>query len=210
MYKYDGRIKECKDDPITDRSEAIKQKCITSLITAATARSLTLAFMILEQRSRIQYCAVRTSNKLMRQVGAVVEGQPAPPIGCVLRETGVAVSRLDEGIKTIVVACSTIHDIPGGGRVIKLLLVSSEVGSRGGTLVGVDVTRQDQVNIVFQEKRLKDVLAVEAIIGGVSSNGCVPGAMTSLNILSASILSSFRHRKVCIRTKKKVTVTYRR
>lgn len=133
-------------------------------MSTATARSLTLAFMILEQRSRIQHRAVCTGKKFMRQVGAVVEGQPAPPIGCVLRETGVAVSRLDEGIKTIVVACSTIHNIPGGGRVVKLLRISSEVGSRGVTLVGVDVTRQDQVNIVLQEKRLEDVLTVEANI----------------------------------------------
>lgn len=107
--------------------------------------------MILEQRSSIQHRAVCTGNKFMRQVGAVVEGQPTPPIGCVLRETGVAVSWLDEGINTIVVACSTIHNIPGGGRVVKLLRISSEVGSRGVTLVGVDVTREDQVNIVLQE-----------------------------------------------------------
>lgn len=181
LYKYNRRseIENVKMTPSQIVPRRIKQEFITLLMSVATARSLTLAFMILEQRSRIQYRAVCTGNEFMRQVGAVVEGQLAPPIGCVLRETGVAVSRLDEGIKTVVVACSTIHNIPGGGRVVKLLRVSSEVSSRGVTLVGVDVTRQDQVNIVFQEKRLEDVLAVKANIGGVGSNGCVPGAVAS-------------------------------
>lgn len=182
LYKYDRRseienVKAAPSSHIVLRR--IKQESITLLVSVATARSLTMAFMILEQRSRIQYRAVCTGNEFMRQVGAVVEGQLAPPIGCVLRETGVAVPRLDEGIKAVIVACSTIHDIPGGGRVVKLLRVSSEVGSRGVTLVGVDVTRQDQVNIVFQEKRLEDIFAVEANIGGVGSNGCVPGAVAS-------------------------------
>ena len=113
----------------------------------------------------------------MRQMRAVVKGQPAPAVRCIDPDTRVGEQRAHELVQAVIVPAGAIGDVPWCLRVVKLVWIGVGVGDWCVALVGVDVAGQDEVDGVVEEYRLEDVAAVFADVGAVVLEADVPGAM---------------------------------
>lgn len=112
---------------------------------------------------------------------AVVEGDSAPTVHLVfdVKVEARVVVVLVEGVKTIVVACGAVGDVPWCGRVVELVGVADAVVHGGEALVDVRVAGVDQVNVVFDQKGLEDILAAPADGAGFVLGAEVPRAVAS-------------------------------
>jgi hypothetical protein len=119
-----------------------------------------VARAVLDESGRVKHGAVAAGNKLGRQVRAVVHGEQVPSVG-----DEVLARRRDQGeggcVEPIIVATSTVGDVPRGSWVVSDLLGRAVVDSRL-PVVEVNVAGQDKVNPVLQKERLEGSLAVSA------------------------------------------------
>lgn len=132
---------------------------------------------VLIQRRSIQHSIIVTSHKVVRQMRAIVESQPAPPVRRVLSVRSVGIEGPAQHIESIIVTCSSVGDVPGVARVVETSRVALVVVQRLVSLVGVDVAGEDEVDGVVVEDGLEDIFALCADCGGLVLVGDVPWAV---------------------------------
>lgn len=78
-----------------------------------------------------------------------MEDELAPAVRRVLRVGCVWHERVSERIKTIVVASSTVHDVPGGAWVVESVWIRDVVVDRDVTVVDVRVAAEVEIYAVL-------------------------------------------------------------
>ena len=99
--------------------------------------------MPLEERRSVQDAAIGTCYKLVRQMRAVVEGQPAPAVRRVLCHNRIILERELKRIQAVVVSCYTIYNIPWGARIVQALGIGLVVCNRLAPLVHMHMSVHD-------------------------------------------------------------------
>ena len=152
-------------------------------ISLGRLRNPTVSLLVLlVEGSSVQDAAVARSDKLVGQVGSVMESELGPAVGGIpLVESEALVGCWWVGAlaEAIVVTGGAVGDVPGRGRVIELSGVDDAVVERGRALVEVCMARQVEVDGVLEKQGLEDVLAVPADGGGLIGVRKVPGAVAA-------------------------------
>lgn len=110
---------------------------------------LTDTLTVLIQRRSIKHRSIAARNEIMRQVRAIVERQTAPAIRRILSVLIVLLKGIDQAVETIVVSRSAVCDVPRAARVVQSLRVNVEVGHGRVSLVDVNVSGQDEIDVVL-------------------------------------------------------------
>lgn len=113
----------------------------------------------------------------MGQMSLVMESQPAPSIGIIESNSGIRLERANQAIQSIIVAGGSIRNIPWRLGVVKAVGVSHIVCKRHIALVCMHVAGEYQVNVVFDEVWLEDVLAIKADSAAFIGGAYIPRAM---------------------------------
>lgn len=124
------------------------------------SKLLSNTLTVLVKRCGIKDGSIAACNELVRQVSAIVECQTAPAISSILGKLIVWLKRINQAVETIVVPRCTICDVPRTARVVKSLWVHIEVVHGRIAFIDVNVSGQNKVDIILQEKRLEDFTAV--------------------------------------------------
>ena len=94
---------------------------------------------ILKKRGAIQDSSIRALHKLMRQMSAIMENQPTPPIMRIKCRPAIRRERRIQSVQPIIVPCSPICDVPRKLGVVQSIGVYGAVENRGSALVDMDV-----------------------------------------------------------------------
>lgn len=132
------------------------------------------ALPVFDQGSLIIHSPIATPDRLLRQMRAVVEDQLREAVILVLGVTRIRHERISERIKTVIVSCGTIDDVPRRVRVVQLPRVDDVVVDGGVAVVDMAVAAEVEVHAVLVEQWLKDGGAV----GADSSSRVVEWSMT--------------------------------
>jgi len=119
---------------------------------------------------------------------AVVEGQSAPPICGILRESRIALEGRHESIESIVMAHTAIGDVPRGRMVVEFIWVSIGESDRCVTLVCVYVAREDKVDRIVEEQRFEHLSAVFTDVAAIVLGANIPRAMARCAPISVQLL----------------------
>jgi hypothetical protein len=135
---------------------------------------LQVAMAVLDEGGGIEHGAVAAGDEFGGQVRAVVHGEQVPSVG---HEELARRGHHGEGggVEAVVVAGSTVGDVPRSGGVVGDLLGGAVVDGRLA-VVEVDVAREHQVNAVLEEEGLEGSLAV-----GAARGADIPRAVAASN-----------------------------
>lgn len=134
---------------------------------------------LLVQSSGVKNGVVAAGNEIMSDMSFIVDGESRPSIGVILTVCKVAGSRLDNGINTVVMATSTVDNVPRSSRVVESIGINGVVVNGVDTLVVVDMAEDSDINLVGHEELLESLLAVQALARLVGSD--VPRSVTGNN-----------------------------
>lgn len=104
---------------------------------------------VLDQSRLIIHGAITTPNRLLRQMRAIVEDQLREAVILVLGIACVRHEWIIERIKTIIVSCRTVDDVPRRVGVVQLAGVGHVVVDGGIAVVDMAVTTEVQVHAVL-------------------------------------------------------------
>jgi hypothetical protein len=96
----------------------------------------------------------------MCQVARIVESNLAPAIGGILSVSNVRLERCNEVVQSIVVARGGGGNVPRGCGVVKTGRINDIVVQGLVALVEVGVGLDDEIDVVLNEQRLEDILAL--------------------------------------------------
>ena len=129
---------------------------------------------VLEKRSAIQNCSIRALHKLMRQMSAIMENQPTPPIIRIKRRPAIRRQLRIQSVQPVIVPCSPICDVPRKLGVVQSTRVYGAVENRGSAFVGMDVAGNDEIDRILIQRSFERFLTFCA-----DNAAHVPRPMTS-------------------------------
>ena len=122
-------------------------------------------FSVLEQSCSVESASIVASNEAVRHVRTVVERNLTPSIGGIVGvepESVVWHQGISEGIESIVVARSSVDNVPGSRRVVQFIGIDNTVCDGRHTLVCMEMPSKIKVHAVLEEKRLECERAIRA------------------------------------------------
>ena len=85
----------------------------------------------------------------MRQMSAIMENQPTPPIMRITRRPAKRRQRCTQSVQPIIVPRRPICDVPRKLGVVQFIRVHSAVENRGRALEDMDVTGDDEIDRIL-------------------------------------------------------------
>lgn len=113
---------------------------------------------------------------------AVVKGESRPSVGAVRRVKSKALVFLVRDLKrvqAVVVPCCAVGNVPWRARVVEFVGVDDAIGEGRAALIHVRVPAEHEINAVFDEQRLEDILARPADGSGGVGVTEIPRPMAS-------------------------------
>lgn len=132
------------------------------MLLLGSRATLRAPFVLFVQCRAIEDGAVATRDKVVRQVCPVMERESAPAVGVVEGSLRIRLEGAAKSVQAIVVAGRTVDNVPRPSGVVQPVGVHVIVRHRRVTLVGVHVAMQDEVDIMLDQVRFENGLAVEA------------------------------------------------
>lgn len=115
-----------------------------------------------EKRGGIQRKPIRTLDKLMSQMRAIVERESTPSVMGIIRRLAQRRQGTGQLVQSVIVACSTINNIPGGSGVVESIGVGNGIENWSKAFEDVDMSKQNEVDVVLIKDFFKGLLAIQA------------------------------------------------